>query len=76
MEKQKQEETDNEPTTNPITWNLSARLTKEFGRYAGLSFYCNNVLYYEPFMSTNKSGTLTQRNTNSFSFGVELFFNL
>ena len=76
MEKQKQEETDNEPTTNPITWNLSARLTKEFGRYAGLSFYCNNVLYYEPFMSTNKTGTLTQRNTNSFSFGVELFFNL
>ncbi len=76
MDKQVIEERDNEPTTNPITWNMSARLTKEFGRYAGLSFYANNVLYYEPFMSTNKSGTLTQRNTGSFSFGVELFFNL
>lgn len=76
MDKQKQEEKDNEPTTNPVTWNLSARLTKEFGKYAGLSFYANNVLYYEPFMTTNKSGTLTQRNTSSFSFGVELFINL
>ena len=76
MDKQKQEETDNKPTKNPVTWNLSARVTKEFGKYAGLSFYANNVLYYEPFMTSNKTGTLTQRNTNSFSFGVELFFNL
>ena len=60
----------------PVTWNLSARLTKEFGSMAGLSFYANNVLYYEPFMSTNTSGTLTQRNTSTFSFGVELFFKL
>ncbi len=67
---------DNDPIEEPVTWNLSARLTKEFGKFAGLSFYANNVLYYEPFMSTNTSGTLTQRNNNSFSFGVELFFNL
>ena len=50
--------------------------SKEFGKFAGLSFYANNVLYYEPFMSTNTSGTLTQRNSSSYSFGVELFFNL
>ena len=67
---------DNDVIKEPITWNLSARLTKEFGKLAGLSFYANNVLYYEPFMTTNTSGTLTQRNTSSFSFGVELFFNL
>jgi len=67
---------DDEPNKQPITWNLSARLTKEFGKYAGLSFYANNVLYYEPFMTTSNSGTLTQRNTSSYSFGVELFFNL
>ena len=67
---------DNDVVTQPVTWNLSARLTKEFGKFAGLSFYANNVLYYEPFMTTNTSSTLTQRNTSSYSFGVELFFNL
>ena len=76
MEDQRKTYNDKEPTKQPITWNLSARLTKEFGKFAGLSFYANNVLFYEPFMSTNKSGTLTQRNTGSYSFGVELFFNL
>jgi len=67
---------ENDVVREPITWNLSARLTKELGRWAGLSFYANNVLYYEPFMSTNTSGTLTQRNSSSYSFGVELFFKL
>ena len=67
---------DTEVNKQPVTWNLSARLTKEFGKFAGLSFYANNVLYYEPFMTTSTSGTLTQRNTSSYSFGVELFFNL
>ena len=61
---------------NPITWNVSARLTKEFGKFAGLSFYANNVFFYEPFLSQSSSKTLTQRNTGTFSFGVELFFNL
>jgi hypothetical protein len=69
-------ETDNEPTKNPVTWNLQARLTKELGKVGGLSFYVNNALYYEPFMTTNKSSTLNQRNTKSFSFGAELYLNL
>ncbi len=76
MSKQQLRPNDNDPVKEPVTWNLSARLTKEFGKFAGLSFYANNVLYYEPFMTTNTSGTLTQRNTSSYSFGVELFFNL
>ena len=63
-------------TKNPVTWNVSARLTKEFGKYAGLSFYANNVFFYEPFLSQSSSKTLTQRNTGTFSFGVDLFFNL
>ena len=65
---------DKEPTTNPVTWNLQLRLTKELGNTGGLSFYVNNALYYEPFLSTNKSRTLTQRNTG-FSFGAELYLN-
>lgn len=68
-------ETDNEPTKNPVTWNLQARLTKELGTVGGLSFYVNNALYYEPFMTGNKTSTLTQRNTG-FSFGAELYLNL
>ena len=63
-------------TKNPITWNISARLTKEFGKFAGLSFYANNVMFYEPFLTSNNSSSLTQRNTGTFSFGVELFLNL
>lgn len=67
---------DNDPTKNPVTWNLSARITKELGKSANLSFYANNVLFYEPFMSSSTSNTLTQRNTGNFSFGLELSFNL
>lgn len=76
MTKQQIHPNENNVVKEPVTWNISARLTKEFGKWAGLSFYVNNALYYEPFMSTNTSGTLTQRNTSSYSFGVELFFNL
>ena len=76
IEKQIVTTRDNVTTKNPVTWNLSARLTKEFGKVAGLSFYANNVLFYEPFMTSSTSSTLTQRNTGNFSFGVELFFNL
>ena len=61
---------------SPVTWNMLARLTKEFGKFAGLSFYANNVLFYEPFLAQSSSKTLTQRNTGNFSFGVELFFNI
>ena len=67
---------DNVPTKSPVTWNISARLTKEFSKSAGMSFYANNVMFYEPFLSSSTSKTLSQRNTGTFSFGVELFFNL
>lgn len=63
-------------TKVPSTWNLSARLTKELGSAAGLSLFVNNCLFYEPFKKGNTTSTLTQRNTNNFSYGVELYFNL
>ena len=66
---------DQEPSKNPVTWNIQARLTKELGKVGGLSFYVNNALYYEPFMTGNKTTTLTQRN-EGFSFGAELYLNL
>lgn len=67
---------DNDPTENPITWNLSARLTKELGRVGGLSLYVNNALFYEPFLQGNNTTTLSQRNTGTFQFGAELYLNL
>jgi len=67
---------DKEATKTPVTWNTSARLTKEFGKIGGLSFYVNNTLFYEPYLTGNKTSTLTQRNTGTFSFGAELYFNL
>ena len=68
--------TDNDPTKNPVTWNLSARLTKELGKIGGLSFYVNNALFYEPYLKGNNTRTLSQRNTGTFQFGAELSLNL
>lgn len=76
LKDQRRNPTDNVATKSPITWLLSGRLTKEFGNVGGLSFYANNLLYYEPFMTSSTSSTLVQRNTGNFSFGVELFINL
>ena len=42
----------------------------------GLSFYVNNALFYEPFLTGNKTTTLSQRNTGTFQFGAELYLNL
>ena len=67
---------DSVPVKNTITWNLSARLTKELGKIGGLSLYVNNMMFYEPYLKNNITTSLVQRNTNSFSYGVELYFNL
>ena len=67
---------DNEPSKTPITWNTSARLTKELGRMGQLSLYVNNALFYEPYLRNNTTTTLTQRNTGTFQFGAELSLNL
>ena len=55
---------------------VNGGLTKELGNIGGISFYANNILFYEPFLKNSTSNTLVQRNTGNFSFGVELFFNL
>jgi outer membrane receptor protein involved in Fe transport len=68
--------TDNEPTEQPTTWNLSARLSKELGKIGTLSLYVDNCLFYEPYMKGNKTSTLSQRNTGKFAFGAELSINL
>lgn len=76
LKSQRKNPKDNVPSKAPITWLLSGRLTKELGNAGGLSFYVNNLLFYEPYLKSSTSNTLTQRNTGNFNFGVELFFNL
>lgn len=67
---------DAEPMIQPVTWNMSARLTKEIGKIGGLSLYVNNSLFYEPYLKGDRVNTLTQRNTGTFGFGAELYFRL
>ena len=62
--------------SSPITWNLQARLTKELGKSAALSFYVNNALYYEPFLQGNSVSRTRSQYNKGFSFGAELSFNL
>lgn len=76
LKSQRRNPKDNVATKTPITWVISGRLTKELGNIGGISFYANNILFYEPFLKSSTSTTLVQRNTGNFSFGVELFFNL
>lgn len=76
LKSQRKNPKDNVPSKAPITWLVSGRLTKELGTIGGLSFYANNLFFYEPYLKSSTSNTLMQRNTGSFSFGVELFFNL
>lgn len=74
LQSQRRNPSDNLPVKTPVSWNISGRLTKELGKNGGLSFYVNNMMFYEPYQSSSVSNTLTQRNLGSFSFGVELFF--
>lgn len=57
-------------------WNISTRLTKEISKVAGFSFFVNNTLFYEPWLHSTTSTTLTQRNEGKFSFGMELYLKL
>ncbi len=62
--------------SNNPTWNISTRLTKEISKMAGFSFFVNNTLFYEPWIHSTTSTTLSQRNIGTFSFGMELYLKL
>lgn len=74
LAKQSVKPNDNAPVSDPVTWNVSFRLTKELGDFAGISLFVNNALYYEPYLASSTTTTLSQRNSGTFSFGAELFF--
>jgi len=62
-------------TSKPI-WVINARLQKDISPALGFSFFVNNAFFYTPYQSTNVSGTLTERNTGTFSFGMELIVKI
>lgn len=53
-------------------WLLNLRLTKSIGRYAGFSFFANNVLMHRPLEESRRwKGDFTRRNQPLF-FGMEM----
>lgn len=73
---QRKNPADNAPTVQPPIWLMNMRLTKDVSKNFGFSFYVNNALFYMPYQSSSKSGTLSERNQGTFSFGVEMFVKI
>lgn len=73
---QRKNPSDTRPVTQPPIWLMNLRLTKDVSRNFGFSFYANNALYFMPYQSSSYSGTLTERNTGTFSFGVEMYIKI
>jgi len=73
---QRKDPKDDGATRQPLIWIINARLSKDVSKSLGFSFFVNNLFYYTPYQSTNKSGTLTERNTDTFSFGMELLIKI
>lgn len=67
---------DTKAVIQPPIWLISARLTKDISKSVGFSFFVNNMFFYTPYQSSNVSGTLTERNSGTFSFGMELFIKI
>jgi len=73
---QRKNPADSNPVTQPPIWLMNMRLTKEVSRNFGFSFFVNNAFFYMPYQSSSYSGTKTERNTGTFSFGVEMFVKI
>ncbi|MBQ7622818.1 MAG: TonB-dependent receptor [Bacteroidales bacterium] len=73
---QRKNPADSNPITQPPIWLMNMRLTKDVSKNFGFSFYVNNAFYYMPYQASSYSGTLTERNTGTFSFGVEMYVKI
>ena len=76
LQDQVRSSTDTKGYTQPPLWMLNAHLTKNISDFMGISFYVNNMPYYQPWQHSNQSKTETERNTGNFSFGLELNIKL
>ncbi|WP_372648517.1 TonB-dependent receptor domain-containing protein [Draconibacterium sp.] len=59
----------------PTNWQLNLKLTKEFGKFAKLSFFAYNVFNHRPLYKSKRSGNYTRLNQIAY-FGADLTFNL
>jgi outer membrane receptor protein involved in Fe transport len=73
---QRKNPADSDPIVQKPIWLMNLRLTKDVSRNFGFSFFVNNALFYMPYQSSSYSGTLTERNTGTFSFGMELYVKI
>ena len=73
---QRKNPTNSAPVTQPPIWLMNMRLTKDVSKSFGFSFYVNNAFFHMPYQASSSSGTLSERNTGTFSFGVEMFVKL
>ena len=73
---QRRNPADSAPVTQPPIWLMNMRLTKDVSKNFGFSFFVNNAFFYMPYQASSYSGTLTERNTGTFSFGVEMYVKI
>jgi len=59
--------------TYPINWQVNLKLTKEFGEFAKLSFFANNLFDHRPLVWLDRDKSYTRRNQPAY-FGAELTF--
>ena len=76
LSSQRKNPADSQPVTQPPIWLMNMRLTKDVSKNFGFSFFVNNAFFYMPYQSSSYSGTLTERNTGTFSFGVEMYIKI
>ena len=73
---QRKNPADSNPVTQPPIWLMNMRLTKDVSKNFGFSFFVNNAFFYMPYQASSYSGTLSERNTGTFSFGVEMYVKI
>ena len=73
---QRKNPADSNPVTQPPIWLMNMRLTKDVSKNFGFSFFVNNAFFYMPYQASSYSGTRTERNTGTFSFGVEMYVKI
>lgn len=61
--------------TWPSLWVVNLRVTKDVTRFLGLSFYVNNVFFSQPWHKSSISTSESERNSNLFSYGFEVYLN-
>ena len=73
---QRKNPADSQPVTQPPIWLMNMRLTKDVSKNFGFSFYVNNAFFHMPYQASSSSGTLTERNAGTFSFGGEMYVKI